>query len=74
MGKPEPNRRRLEVEGESGEGSGAAEPDEAVATPIEVGLEAIRQPVADQAGDSVGGDDQIGGGKAAGLWSYVIRQ
>ena len=65
MGAPEPGRRRLEVEGESGEGAGGAEPDEAVAPPVEVGLELIGQPLADRAGRPVGGDDQIGGGKAA---------
>src|SRR5712692_7799898 len=65
MGAPEPDRRRLEVEGESGKGTGGAEPDEAVAAPVELRLELLGQPVADQAGGSVGDDDQIGGGKPA---------
>jgi hypothetical protein len=65
MGAPESGRRRLEVEGECGERTGAAEPDEAVAAPVEVRLEPIGQPVAYRAGGSVGGDDQIGGGKPA---------
>jgi hypothetical protein len=65
MSAPQPGRRRLEVEGEGGERAGAAEPDEAVAAPVEVRLEPIGQPVADRAGDAVGGDDQIGGRQAA---------
>ena len=65
MGAPESRGRRLEVEGEGGEGTGGAEPDEAVAAPVELRLELIGQPIADQAGGAVGGDDQVGGGKAA---------
>ena len=65
MGAPEPDRRGLEVEGERGEGPGGAEPDEAVPAPVELGLELVGQPLADRARDAVGGDDQVGGGKAA---------
>ena len=64
VGAPEAGGRRLEVEGEGGEGAGGAEPDEAVAAPVEPGLEPVGQPLADDAGGAVGGDDQVGSGKA----------
>src|SRR5215208_187357 len=44
VGAPEAGPRRLEVERERGEGAGAAEPDEAVPAPVEMGLELIGHP------------------------------
>ncbi len=65
MGPPQTGRRRLEVERERGKGAGGPEPDEAVAAPVEAGLELVREPVADQARRAVRGDHQIGLGKTA---------
>jgi hypothetical protein len=60
VGSPEACRGFLEVEGEGGEATGGAEPDEPVSAEINRRPELPGQLFANDAGGAVGGDDQIG--------------